>query len=150
MQDSWKLINAVDIELDIAKTLIEIIRVGQKSEGADPPESFQIHVLPYVGFFNHDTTPCNDVTFGGSWSWPGYPAVYLTKELRRELNDMVDALNSKIRKAVNIFKDFGVFYAGEYGGAFNGHRFCENENPGEDFTDSHIWFSTSIHTCMMR
>ena len=135
------MIDAVDIELDIAKTLIEIIRVGQKSKGADPPESFQIHVVPYVGFFNQDTTPCNDRTFGGGFpTWPGYPRVYLTKELRRDLNDMTDALNAKIRKAVNAFKDFGVFYAGDYGAAFNGHRYCENEHPGEDFTDSHIWF----------
>jgi hypothetical protein len=32
------------------KALAEIIPAGQKSGGANPPESFEVHVVSYVGF----------------------------------------------------------------------------------------------------
>jgi hypothetical protein len=70
-------------------------------------------------------------------AWGGY----LTQELRQNMNDMVDEMNTAIQKAVAQaaanFGDTGkqiVFYNSDP--LFDGHRFC---TPGKSYTNSWIF-----------
>jgi hypothetical protein len=97
-------------------------------------------VTSYVGFFNYDTTDCNDSSF--HYWWGGYKPpsdkvgpiggnriVYLTTDLRSELDGLVDQLNGVIQQAINEANS-------EWGGSqvhyvnmqpyFDVHRWCES------------------------
>ncbi|KAH6842747.1 mutanase [Chaetomium sp. MPI-CAGE-AT-0009] len=65
-----------------------------------------LYVAGYPLFFNEETSICNDSTF--HYFWSGYKPsagdwrrVWLTKELRKELNDLVRQLNFVIQDAIN-------------------------------------------------
>ncbi|KAL4747545.1 SGNH hydrolase-type esterase domain-containing protein [Aspergillus terricola var. indicus] len=72
-------------------------------------EDFHLFVTSYIGFFNHDTTDGDKSTFHYWWAsykpspdWWVNRIVYLTtRDLRRELNDLVDQLNNVIQDAVD-------------------------------------------------
>ncbi|KAL3456592.1 SGNH hydrolase-type esterase domain-containing protein [Aspergillus heterothallicus] len=63
-----------------------------------------LYVPGYAGFFNHDTTDCDLTTFyypnPRHDSSPSNTAVYLTLDLRRELNDLVQLLNNRIIESI--------------------------------------------------
>ncbi|KAL3428746.1 SGNH hydrolase-type esterase domain-containing protein [Aspergillus tetrazonus] len=103
-----------------------------------------LYVTGYSGFFNHDTDACDSTTF--------YPfpvrlipesvgdLIYLTKGLRRELNNLVDNLNTVIRDTIaTVNGDLGDVQS-----SFDGHRWCEEGVVEPDSTSTgQSWFFLS-------
>ncbi|KAF2495751.1 SGNH hydrolase, partial [Lophium mytilinum] len=83
----------------------------------------RIFYTGYAQFFNADSTQCDSVTFK---FWSGASGTYLTRELRRTLNDLVVQTNNQIKAATERAGDQVVFvdidtYFQLYGG-----RFCDD------------------------
>ncbi|KAL6229273.1 SGNH hydrolase-type esterase domain-containing protein [Aspergillus navahoensis] len=110
-----------------------------------------LYVTGYSGFFNHDTDACDSTTF--------YPfpvslipesvgdLVYLTKGLRRELNNLVDNLNTVIRDTIaTVNSDLGSerIHFVDVQSSFDGHRWCEEGVVEPDSTSTgQSWFFLS-------
>lgn len=80
----------------------------------------------YAKFFDASTNNCDSVT----WKvWLGFKSQYLTQARRQRMNDLVDAMNAKVKEAVDragpqvVFIDYDP-----YVGYLNG-RYCL---PGSD------------------
>lgn len=106
------------------KTLYKtIVDKAEKTE-------FNLFVTGYVGFFNQDTTDCDQSSFD---YWDGaYQSsrdlVMLTRDLRTELNVLVGQLNNVIEDAVrdanSEAKTTQVYYV-DVQKRFDSHRWCE-------------------------
>ncbi|KAI1133022.1 SGNH hydrolase [Nemania abortiva] len=101
---------------------------------------FTVTVTGYARFFNEATDDCDKMNLG----WGAPP---LSKALRVEMNDLVLAVNAKIKKAVDAINDryemTRVIFV-DYDDAFEGHRFCEpNVNEPDYLYDNDIWFFVS-------
>lgn len=64
---------------------------------------------------------------------------YLTTELRKKINTLIDNANNVIKSAVNELEAFGVFLVEGHNDAFHGRRFCEPQEQwvhesGESYT----------------
>lgn len=101
---------------------------------------FSITVTGYARFFDANTTDCDDMSLG---VWYGGPK--LSRDIRRRMNELVDAANAKLRRTVDqVESQFRgarprvVFV--DYDDLFEGHRFCEQGvlEPAYNRTDS--WF----------
>ena len=106
--------------------------------GTDPAFPDRPYVTGYAQFFNPDTTGCNDQTWSFWYNTIGKQ--YLTQGLRMTLNNMVDAVNSKISDAVAAAGDQVVFvnydqYFTKYGG-----RYCENNTTEPDASQMGLMF----------
>ncbi|KAK5988770.1 Lipase 1-like protein [Cladobotryum mycophilum] len=100
--------------------------------------SFTITITGYARFFNADTEDCDDYSLGIWWRGPK-----LTRELRRQMNEMVIAVNDKIRTSVDsmnaAFTEPRVLFI-DYDDAFDGHRFCEAGVIEPDYLRNETWF----------
>lgn len=102
----------------------------------------------YVQFFNHDNPDCDDAY----WNiFPQFTYIqWLTKDLRKQFNVMVEKLNGIIKDATHELESFGVFYVEDYQHDFVKRRYCE-EIPkvwhSNDYQDSNketgFWAWTS-------
>jgi lysophospholipase L1-like esterase len=88
-------------------------------------------VTGYATFFNEETTACDGVTFSRT-----DPEQFLTRQLRRELNDLVRMLNHVIRSAAEAS---GAEYV-DIDQMFKGHRFCEEGVSEPNNSRSETWF----------
>ncbi|KFH44160.1 Lipase-like protein [Hapsidospora chrysogenum ATCC 11550] len=99
---------------------------------------FTITVTGYARFFNAETEECDNCSFGVWWRGP-----QLKRELRSKMNEMVLAVNDKIRRSVNAvnraFVMPRVLFV-DYDSAFEGHRFCEPNVTEPDYTRNETWF----------
>ena len=88
-------------------------------------------VTGYATFFNEETAACDGATFSIT-----NPEQFLTRQLRRELNHVVEMLNRVIRSAVEAS---GAEYV-DINEIFEGHRFCEEgvSEPNDSRTEA--WF----------
>src|SRR5207249_2737941 len=86
------LIASQSFQNDLIETLVRIVARGRQSEGASPPESFQVYIAGYVQFWNHDDPGCDDV----SWGWWPWDKPKITTTLRRRMNDLVNQINGVI------------------------------------------------------
>ncbi|KAF7551375.1 hypothetical protein G7Z17_g5044 [Cylindrodendrum hubeiense] len=89
-------------------------------------ENLRIFVTGYAKFFNSESSQCNDV----SWNyWQKSPengsGDKMTNQIRRDLNSLVDLVNSKIDEAVNSYQDARIQFI-NYDDTFDTHRFCED------------------------
>ncbi|KAI0380577.1 SGNH hydrolase [Hypomontagnella monticulosa] len=116
---------------------------------------FHLYVTGYIKFFNPDWTDCNKSTFHWRWArydgptdWPTNRIVFLTQDLRRELNGLVEKLNKVIEAAVND-ANYGLpggpqVHFVDVNPRFGTHRWCE---PGPwhepDPTVQSTWFFLS-------
>ncbi|CAG8901464.1 unnamed protein product [Penicillium egyptiacum] len=95
----------------------------------------KLFITGYTGFFNQDTTDCADSSF--HYLWGGYKPpsdwflnriVYLTTDLRTELNTLVTQLNNVIEDAVrdanSELATASVYYV-DVQQKFDTHRWCE-------------------------
>lgn len=86
----------------------------------------------YARFFIAETKERNDSSFGVGWRGPR-----LKQELRSKMNEMVLAVNDKIRRSVDAVNDSfvkpKVLFA-DYDAVFEGHRFCEPNVTEPDYT----------------
>ncbi|KAI1403966.1 SGNH hydrolase [Hypoxylon fuscum] len=99
---------------------------------------FFITVTGYARFFNDETDPCDDMSFGVWWNGPR-----LKKDLRMKMNAMVLTVNAKLRKTADginskFTKDKVVFV--DYDKEFDGHRFCEEGVVEPDYQRKDTWF----------
>ncbi len=110
--------------------------IVDKGRGTKVGNRFKVFVVGYAKFFNQDTTQCNDVSFKPSWN--PLPAQYLTIERRTAMNDLALALNKALSDAVDVFKDKGVYWV-DYDQNFDGHRFCDREEPNPNDPDTYFY-----------
>ncbi|KAK1757778.1 family 71 glycosyl hydrolase [Echria macrotheca] len=118
---------------------------------------FQLYVADYPRFFNNRTTSC-DMTSFDYW-FPGYYSghetqtpgglIMLTRDLRTELNDLVEDLNSVIRMAVedanrDLDKTRPRVHYVPMDTHFEGHRWCESDALPEPYEyNADTWFFLS-------
>jgi len=77
-----------------------------------------------VGLWNHDDDQCDGV-YWNILRWGVTYRQYLTRDLRKRFNLLVDSLNKVIKEAANELQPFGVFHVDGYNDSFKGQRFCE-------------------------
>ena len=99
---------------------------------------FTITVTGYARFFNDETDDCDDYSFGIWWKGPK-----LKKEMRQRMNNLVVAVNGKIRRSVDLinsrFSKTKVLFV-DYDDKFNGHRFCEPNVTEPAYNRTDTWF----------
>lgn len=107
---------------------------GILDRGGQP--DLNLFVTGYPGFFNQDTSDCDKSSF--HYFWGGYKPssdwfldriVYLTEDLRSELNLLVTQLNNLVEAAVNdanseAGRGSAVHYV-NIQNKFDSHRWCE-------------------------
>jgi hypothetical protein len=109
------------------------LRFVFKSDCLTSCQNFHLYVPGYVGFFNLDTEDCDHTTFY-YWS-PGWDEtltpdkrIYLTRNFRQEIIDLVQELNSLVSDMVTVVnKELGserIHYV-DWQPRFDGHRWCE-------------------------
>lgn len=116
---------------------------------------FRIVLTGYARFFNSETDACDTCSMSVWWHYgnaTGTPtnstdSTYLTKGLRRRMNDLVTRTNAKLQKVVDNVNEH---YAGaadvprilfvNYDAAFDGHRFCEEGVLEPDYKRNETWF----------
>lgn len=94
------------------------------------PEA-RLLVTGYATFFNEETEPCNSVTFSVK-----EPYQFLTRELRKDINELVRLLNTVIEGATSAN---GAQYV-DIDEPFTGHRFCEDGVQEPDISRTDTWF----------
>jgi hypothetical protein len=124
---------------------------------------FTLYVTGYVHFWNVDTESCDKVSwkppFIGEWRNPPPNIPLLTRGLRRDMNDLLEAFNRKYvsvctdmmlvtadcvrqREVIDGYQappDMNVRYV-DISHGFNRHRFCEvGENIFDDFNGGAVW-----------
>lgn len=99
---------------------------------------FTITITGYARFFNAETKPCDDRSFGIWWHGPK-----LERRLRQRMNNMVLAVNEKIKRSIeNINSEYATpkaFFV-DYDALFEGHRFCEKGVDEPDYNRNETWF----------
>jgi hypothetical protein len=116
---------------------------------------FHLYVSNYPAFFNEETTDCNDASFhywfGGNRPTSDFPTnriVYLSQDLRKELNALVQKLNRVLLDAVSdANSEHGgnqVHYVDMNGQFSDGnHRWCEADAKDPDENRQSTWFFLS-------
>ena len=97
--------------------------------------NFHIFVTGYAQLFNSQTTQCNGVTFGSNRLL--LPPQFLTQARRARMNELAVALNHVLKTVVGRFPPGDVTFV-DYDPLFEGHRFCDREEPNPD--DDETWF----------
>ena len=114
----------------------EVIQTAlTKSSGTRIGSKFKFFVTGYAQFFNQEREQCNTVTFKRPWA-PGKP-IYLTVEKRTSMNKLATALNTALENVVKTFPSDKVYWV-NYDAAFDGHRFCDHDEPSPNNDDT--WF----------
>ena len=110
--------------------------VVDKGRSTSVGDRFKVFVVGYAQFFNQKTTQCNDISFKPSWN--PLAAQKLTVERRTAMNGLALALNEALSKAVNGFKDKGVYWI-DYDKDFDNHRFCDRKEPSPDDPETYFF-----------
>ena len=144
IQTATSTLTGNDLYPEIFLALRQIVEKSGRSD-------FKLCVTGYPAFLNVDTTYCNDVTF--SYWFPHHKLLltetvgpFLDTNLRLQLNNLVQSLNSFLSGLVNDFNSQYtttpvVFMPTDV--AFNGHRFCEQDVNEPDSTRIDTWFFLS-------
>jgi hypothetical protein len=115
---------------------------------------FHLYVAGYSPFFNADTTDCDLSSFHYHWGgykpisdFPANRIVYLTQDLRKELNTLVSDLNTAISGAVDDANaaDGGLGRV-EYidmTPPFETHRWCQDGTHEPEANNQNSWFFLS-------
>ncbi|KAL1970176.1 hypothetical protein VTN77DRAFT_6581 [Rasamsonia byssochlamydoides] len=101
----------------------------------NPAETFRIFANGYSPFFDDALSDdCNTLSLG-YWSDTNGP--WLTVDLRRSLNDVCNALNTRIGDIIQARNENKVIFV-NWASAFDAHRFCQ---PGKGIEDGdNTWF----------
>ncbi|CAI6097117.1 unnamed protein product [Clonostachys chloroleuca] len=134
LQKSEKQLASPDFENYLRLAIMEILDRVQWEKRP----WFSITVTGYARFFNANTEECDESSFGVWWRGPK-----LKRELRHKMNEMVLAVNEKIRRSVaavnDAFAEPKVLFV-DYDHLFEGHRFCEPGVIEPDYTRNETWF----------
>jgi hypothetical protein len=114
---------------------------------------FQLYVTSYPIFFNEQTTDCQYSSFHYWWGgynpssdFPANRIVYLTIDLRTELNGLVEQLNGVILSAVqaaNTAHGGNQVHFVDIVDSYNLHHWCEDGVHEPDSTVENTWFFLS-------
>jgi hypothetical protein len=110
--------------------------IVDKGRGTKVGDKFKVFIVGYAQFFNQETTQCNKVTFKSYWN--PMPSQYLTVERRKAMNGLALHLNKALSEAADRFKDKGVYWV-DYDKDFDGHRFCDREEPRPNDPDTYFF-----------
>ncbi|KAF4632520.1 hypothetical protein G7Y89_g5607 [Cudoniella acicularis] len=126
LNDVQTQIASEQFELDLIDTLSRVALRGRTAAGATPPNSFQVYISGYVPFWNDVDMGCDEI----SWSIYPWREAKLTTTLRKQMNDLVDDLNTMIQTVANGLHDLlGTVYVDGISDSYIGHRFCEPAPP---------------------
>lgn len=144
---AYDLLASPDLPADIASALTQIIEKNGK-------EAFKIYMTGYVTFFNELTPLCDNSSFrlynphyDNSGKEKAQP--FLTRELRKQLNDVVITLNAMLS---HVVESVNTYYTDSQrvvfidpNPAFKGHRWCEEGvyEPDNDRLDTWLFLSSS-------
>lgn len=133
---SWKLLQSQDLVNKVDSVIQKTLSAGRNGSAGD---NFRLYVTSYAKFFNDETEQCNNIT----WSvlpWPFGNRQQLTREIRRDLNDMCDALNGAVKQAVDRNAAKNVQYI-DWDVTMEGHRYCESNvvEPCDDCSNTWFW-----------
>jgi len=134
--DSMKRLHSPDFVKAATGVIIKALLKGTARVGQD----FKVYVTGYAQFFNEQTTQCNHVSFRPFRSV--FAPQYLTIERRQTLNMIARELNLALKTAVmtaSVGAPNRVFFV-DYDAQFNGHRFCDRDEPNPEDPDT--WFLT--------
>ncbi|KAL8752518.1 MAG: hypothetical protein Q9184_005707 [Pyrenodesmia sp. 2 TL-2023] len=134
--DSQRIVNSPGFINDAANVITTALAKGTDRSG---PE-FKVFVTGYAQFFNEDTPQCDKVSLKPRWS--PFAAQYLTTERRRTMNLIARDLNTALRAAVLRARTTapGRVLFVDYDSEFDGHRFCDRQEPNPNDPDT--WFYT--------
>ncbi|KAK6065946.1 esterase family protein [Seiridium cupressi] len=116
-------------------------------------DDFHLYVTGYPSFFNYDTSDCQYSSF--HYWWGGYNPtsdpvlnriVYLTEDLRLEIDDLVDTLNQLLEYAVEDANDqwgSDQVHFVSMNPSWDGHRWCEDGVHEPDSSAANTWFFLS-------
>jgi lysophospholipase L1-like esterase len=133
----WQPLHTCQAELQTSRRFIESSRFGEnyakmvKLGLQRMKPNGRLLVTGYATFFNEETNACDSVTFSTK-----NPEQFLTRELRREMNQLVRLLNHVIRSTSEAA---GAEYV-NIDEMFEGHRFCEDGVSEPDNSRSDTWF----------
>jgi lysophospholipase L1-like esterase len=133
----WHPLRTCEAELQTSRRLIESSRFGDsyakmvKLGLQRMKPNGRLLVTGYAMFFNEKTDACDTVTFSKTSR-----EQFLTRQLRRELNQLVRMLNHVIRSTSEAV---GAEYV-NIDEMFEGHRFCEYGVSEPDNSRSDTWF----------
>lgn len=144
---AYDLLASPDLPADIASVLTQIIHTNGN-------EAFRIYMTGYVTFFNELTPLCDNSSFrlynphyDNSGKERGQP--FLTRALRKQLNDVVIALNAML---IHVVESIDTCYTKspkvvfiDPNPAYKGHRWCEEGvyEPENDRLDTWLFLSSS-------
>lgn len=112
---------------DFAKTYNGVMDAILEKNTAD---TFRIFANGYSPFFDDELSDdCNDKSLG-YWNLERYRPK-LTVDVRRQLNDVCNKLNARIKEVISSRKDNKVIHV-DWAHRFDGHRFCQ---PGKEIED---------------
>ncbi|KAK3938513.1 SGNH hydrolase-type esterase domain-containing protein [Diplogelasinospora grovesii] len=130
-------IQSPEFELRLMLVLMEIL---DKVRWETKPY-FTITVTGYARFFNAETEACDEYSLG-VW-WGGIRAPKLKRDVRQRMNELVLAVNLKLKTAVETlnrqFLSPKVLFV-DYDRKFEGHRFCEEGIKEPDYNRTETWF----------
>ncbi|KAL8779859.1 MAG: hypothetical protein Q9203_001407 [Teloschistes exilis] len=126
-------INSQQFKDDLNRLVKAVVDKGRATAVG---ERFKVFVVGYARFFNQETTQCNDVDFKPFWN--PLTAQKLTVERRTAMNGLALALNKALSDAVDGFKDKGVYWV-DYDQDFEGHRFCDRQEPNPDDPETYFF-----------
>ena len=124
-------IDSGGIQAKITYGIASVLAAGKKAGGADPMDSFQVYILPYMSFWNEEATGCDEMTWGYPWS----SKPKLTRDLRKQLNGFARAVNDVIKAAVKDLEYQGAIMVEDMNNAYDGHRFCEDRHKDNQMTE---------------
>ncbi|KAK8094860.1 esterase [Apiospora hydei] len=129
---TWRLLLSPDLSDNIARTIKKVVDKGRQGPIGN---KFRLYVTGFPQFFNDNTTECDSVTFArtANPSPDGMDHVKLTREVRKDYNNMSVKLNQEIEKAVKRHESDGVRWV-PIDPVMEGHRYCE---PGVKEPDQH-------------
>jgi len=133
----WRALHTCEAELQTSRRLIESRRFAEgyakmvKLGLQRMKPNGRLLVTGYATFFNEETRGCDSVTFSQT-----NPEQFLTRQLRRELNQLVRMLNHVIRSTSEAA---GAEYV-DIDEMFEGHRFCEDGVSEPDNSRLDTWF----------
>ena len=143
---AYEILASPDFSADIASALEEIIAKNGN-------EAFKIYMTGYVTFFNENTPLCESTSFriynphyDNTSQETGQP--FLTKALRKQLNEVVKTLNAKLNNitdTVNAHTNATKVIFVDPNPAYAGHRWCEDGvyEPDNDRPDTWLFLSNS-------
>lgn len=104
--------------------LLQLLKAITPNLSIDPTDPGKLYVIGYAHFFNSSTTQCDSTT----WAF-WYNIVhkqYLRRDVRKPLNELVDAVNERIHNAVKAVGDQVIFIDWHKYAAYDHGRYCED------------------------